>query len=79
MAFTFSLCLSRDAHMTFFKWIDDERFLCGWVSRKWDLAWIVVGDVPSKTMYSVCFCIDFDHASHSESTSHMCDVLIFSN
>ncbi|VDM31458.1 unnamed protein product [Hydatigera taeniaeformis] len=43
----------QDAHMTFFKWIDDERFLCGWVSRKWDVAWIVVGDVPSQAMYSV--------------------------
>ncbi|KAH9279406.1 Dipeptidyl aminopeptidase-like protein 6 [Echinococcus granulosus] len=43
----------QDALMTFFKWIDDERFLCGWVSRKWDFAWIVVGDVPSKTMYSI--------------------------
>ncbi|VDK41360.1 unnamed protein product [Taenia asiatica] len=42
----------QDAHMTFFKWIDDERFLCGWVARNWDLAWIVVGDVSSKTMHS---------------------------
>ncbi|KAM7534079.1 hypothetical protein Aperf_G00000105055 [Anoplocephala perfoliata] len=42
--------IPAEVYMTFFKWIDDERFLCGWVSRKWDLGWIVTGDVHSKSM-----------------------------
>ncbi|KAM3183357.1 hypothetical protein ACTXT7_010504 [Hymenolepis weldensis] len=42
--------IPAEVYMTFFKWIDDDRFLCGWVSRIWDMGWIAVGDVKSKSM-----------------------------
>ncbi|VDD75731.1 unnamed protein product [Mesocestoides corti] len=42
--------LPGNAHLTFFKWISDDEFLCGWVSRKWDKSWIVLGEVPTKSM-----------------------------
>ncbi len=39
--------------MTFFKWINDQYFLCGWASRRWDEAWIIVGDMLTQRMESV--------------------------
>ncbi|VUZ39743.1 unnamed protein product [Hymenolepis diminuta] len=45
--------IPAEVYMTFFKWIDDDRFLCGWVSRKWDMGWIVVGDINSKSMRTI--------------------------
>ncbi|VDN96850.1 unnamed protein product [Rodentolepis nana] len=45
--------IPAEVYMSFFKWIDGERFLCGWVSRKWDMGWIVVGDVNSKSIRTV--------------------------
>ncbi len=45
--------ITRDAYMTFFKWINDQYFLCGWASRRWDEAWIIVGDMLTQRMESV--------------------------